>query len=91
MRKATFIHVTGETLEVEPRNKKDFTLSELQDFVSGYIQMLDLGDRYMFVNEEGKLMGCPVNEKATEMLTGTAYEGDTIVGDVLVCGKEMVE
>lgn len=90
MRQANFIHVTGETLNVAPMNDEDFTLGELQDFVSGYIEVLDLGDQYMVLNEEGKLIGLPVNDKATEMLKGTAYEGDTIVGDVLVCGKEMV-
>ena len=80
----------GDIIETSPKNKKDFSLKELKEIVGGYIEILDLDDAYMVINEEGKLLDLPFNEKATrlyECITGT---NDYIVGDVLVCPKNQI-
>ena len=50
------------TVEDEP------TLESAQEFVGGMVQGIEFpnGD-YMIMNEEGKLMGLPVNEPATKL------------------------
>ena len=77
---AQIIKTTGEIIETEPSNGTDFSLTELQAVVGGFIEVVHLPDgRLMVVNEEGKLNGLPVNPKASELYP------DIIVGDVLVC------
>ena len=56
-------------------------LSEIQKAVGGYIELIPTGNAgYMYGNEEGKLMGLPVNMAATTMI---AFD-DLVVGDVVV-------
>jgi hypothetical protein len=70
----------------------EFTLTELQDFVGGYIEMLKIhgsvdgfdGEfEMMFCNEEGKLKGLPINLIATVLYVYGSR--DPVVGDVLLC------
>lgn len=83
---ARWMKANGETIEVQPKNGTDYSLEELQGFVGGYIEIILVGDdSYMVVNEEGKLMGLPVNIKASGMAR------DVIVGDVLVCGTDEIK
>jgi hypothetical protein len=57
----------GTVEEVKPEGKGPFTLKELQEFVGGTIDIVYLpSGRQMIVNDEGKLIGLSVNEKATE-------------------------
>lgn len=42
------------------------------------------------MNEEGKFEGLPVNDKATELAESLLYDGDFIVGDVLVCTNKQI-
>lgn len=66
--------------------KKEFTgqptLEELQHQVDGYIEYIRLppgnSHKKMVANEEGQLLGLPVNEKASQIA------GQMIVGDVVV-------
>lgn len=77
---AQIIKTTGEIIDTEPSNGTDFSLTELQAIVGGFIELVHLPDgRLMVVNEDGKLNGLPFNKKASELYP------DTIVGDVLVC------
>ena len=77
---AQIIKTTGEIIETEPSNGTDFSLTELQAVVGGFIEVVHLPDgRLMVVNDEGKLNGLPINPKASELYP------DIIVGDVLVC------
>lgn len=82
------IKVNGEEVEIQPQNGADFKLRELQDIVGGYIETLPVAnDQLMIINEEGKLMRLPINERATEI----AYENgvfDCIVGDVVICTED---
>ena len=60
--------------------------------LGGYIQVVQTanGDD-MVINEEGKLLGLPINSKATELYVGEEYDDtcaswdfDTINGDAVV-------
>ena len=84
---AQIIKANGTEIDVEPKNGRDFQLSELQKIVCGYIEIVNLTDgRLMVVNEEGKLKGLPVNDEATKLV---GYN-DVIVGDVLVCSRKQI-
>lgn len=77
----------GEVIETSPKNGKDFSLKELKDIVGGHIEVVNLGDDYMVVNEEGKLLDLPLNLSATRIYQHFTRIGDYIVGDVLICEK----
>ena len=77
----------------------EVTLSWLQQQVGGYIQpvyvdqvLTDRGrrevDACVYVNEEGKLDGLPVNPRATDFcaLAIGGWLRDIIVGDVVIVG-----
>ena len=82
----------GEIIPITPKNKKSFTLKELQSFVSGYIQVITLEDgRLMVLDEEGKLEGKQKNIIATNVAKSVLFQGDYIVGDVLVTPYELVD
>lgn len=54
---------------------------KIRDGVGGWIEYVPTADgNYMYCHEEGKLLGLPVNEKATSMIDFD----DIIVGDVVV-------
>ena len=73
--------------DVEP------TLKEMQDFVGGYIEVVQSADTksQIVLDEEGKLKGKPINKEATELYLGeeqddtsAGWDFDVIVGDVIV-------
>ena len=83
---ATWIKHTGEEVEVNPENGTDFSLEELQWFVCGFIEIINLGNKLMVVNEEGAFyMANDPNDKASLLA------GQKIFGDVLVCKKNEIE
>ena len=45
----------------------------------------------MVVNEEGKLLGLPINLVATAIYSEWGYKSDYIVGNVLVAYKERIK
>lgn len=52
---ATLIRATGEQMTVKPASGGKFTLEELQGFVSGFIERIDLENgKAMYVNEDAK-------------------------------------
>jgi hypothetical protein len=66
---------------------EDTELETLQDAVGGLIQAVDLTPSLtMWCNEEGKLIGLPVNPVATAMWTRYFGETDIIVGNVVFTG-----
>lgn len=57
------------------------TLAKMQEMVGGYVEFVYMrGDKILIVNEEGLLMGLPLNQQATEIY------GHHIVGDAIYCG-----
>jgi hypothetical protein len=43
------------------------TLDKMQHAVGGLIELVYRGDKIIIVNEEGMLLGLPVNERASEL------------------------
>jgi hypothetical protein len=81
---ATLIKTTGEEIEVFPKNKTDFQLTELQKIVGGLIEIIKTKDgKTMVINEEGKINDLPINQKASELYQYNKF--DFIAGDVLIC------
>lgn len=85
------IKSTGETIEVSPKSQKGFTLKELQELVQGSIEVIPLGTKsLMVINEDGKILELPYNEKATQIYRTYYTTNDFIVGDVLICNSKDV-
>lgn len=82
---------SGTMQIVEPANKHDYTLYELRRIVGGNIELIDLGKRYLVVNEDGKLMRLPYNTMATNWMLVAIGGSDFIVGDALLCEKKHIK
>ena len=61
--------------------KNEPTLKAAQDFVGGYVEGITFpnGD-YLIINEEGKLMGLPLNPEATTLWKATFDNDNYITG-----------
>ena len=71
--------------------KKTPSLKEAQDFVGGYVECVTFpnGD-LLLLNEEGKLMGLPLNPEATALWKATFDNDNYITGrDDFVVGPAM--
>lgn len=90
---STLIKTDGSKLEIQPQNGLDFQLDELQKFVDGYIEIINLhnGD-ILVINDNGKDV-LDSNETATEIAhKHNAILGwDYICGDVVMCKDEEVQ
>jgi hypothetical protein len=87
---ATLIKSNGEETNVLPKNKTDFKLDELQNYVGGFIEIVKTKDgRTMVINEEGKINELPINQKATDLYLHGNF--DFIVGDVVVCNSNEID
>ncbi len=91
---ATLIKTNGVITTVTPENQPYFTLEEMQGYVGGLIQLINIsGNRLMICNEEGKIEGLPLNRYASylAMKNGVLFEGDYIAGNILICHNDEVE
>lgn len=87
----SIIKSDGTSADFMPKNGTDFTLEELQKAVGGYIQIVYISStQIMVLNEDGKNEGLPYNHNAS-LIFAMAGIKDFAVGDVVVCGKEMVK
>ena len=68
-------------LKIIENVKDEPTLKSAQDFVGGYVEGITFpnGD-YLIINEEGKLMGLPINEQATKLWKETFDNDNFITG-----------
>ena len=79
--------------------KNEPTLKAAQDFVGGYVEGITFpnGD-YLIINEEGKLMGLPLNPEATALWRATftkdkyafGYD-DFVVGPAILIKKQALD
>jgi len=72
--------------------KDEPTLESAQEFVGGMVQGIEFpnGD-YMIMNEEGKLMGLPLNPEATALWRMTFTKDKYLFGyDDWVCGPAIL-
>ena len=84
---ATIFHTDGFRA-----NGSDFRLEEMQRMVGGIIEIVYFDDNtVMVINEEGKLLGLPLNMDATAIFRAHYPDSDDyIVGDALVCSDEQI-
>ena len=73
---ATIYRPDGTSQQVQPANGRSFQLDELQRIVGegteygrGYIEIVPCKDKkhILVLNEEGKLLGLPINARASEL------------------------
>ncbi len=90
---AKILYANGGAITVEPSNKLEFELEELQAYVGGLIELVPLDqNQYMVINEEGKHKGLPKNTMATEIAHARSHISklDWIVGDVVIINKNQI-
>ena len=89
---AKIIYTDKEAEDYTPKNGKTFALTEMQEIVGGYIEVIRLNDgRMIIVDEEGKSKNKAVNIPATNILRRDHYTTDYIVGTAIVCDADMIE
>lgn len=78
--------MSGAVTDVKPINGVNFTLDELQTFVNGGIEIVQLNNSdVMVINEDHRKTGAPVNGAATYLYGKWTGCPDRIHGDVLIC------
>ena len=80
----------GCILPIKPMNGRCYTLLELQQLVDGNIELVDLGKKYLVLDEEGKLKGKEVNLIATGWLQQEGIH-DFAVGTALLIDKKHIK
>ena len=83
----------GTEIECQPDARNSYTLQRLQEIVGGYIEFeYSANSGVMEVNEEGMLLGLPINAKATEWFrqNATGYNKGFIYGDVLITTNDKI-
>lgn len=85
-----FVDEKGNMSPIDPKNKRAYSLEELQEKVCGNIELVDVGKYYVVVNEEGKLRRMRPNFLAT-MWLNNAGVNDFAVGPALLIRKEMMK
>ena len=75
------INTTAAEFKIVDDVKNEPTLKEAQEFVGGYVEGISFpnGD-YLIINEEGKLMGLPLNPEATTLWRATFDNDNYITG-----------
>lgn len=83
--------VTFTISEIEPANGTDFSLEELQQYVGGLIEIVEMPTpgQIMVVNEEFLYNGSNPNPIATAMMARPG-EPAMICGSVVICDDEQV-
>lgn len=60
------------------------SLQQLQEAVGGFIELVRTNEHDIVINEEGKLIGLPLNNQATDLARGFISLWDGIVGTAVV-------
>lgn len=84
---ATLFKTDGTIEEITPANGKKFKLEEAQKYVGGYVELLQLKKREMFIcNEEGIILNLPYNSNATKKLKEVFGPlAQHLYGDIILC------
>ena len=88
----TDINTKASEFKIIEDSKDEPSLKAAQDFVGGYIEGITFpnGD-YLIINEEGKLMGLPLNPEATTLWKATFDNDNYITGrDDFVVGPAIL-
>lgn len=85
----------GEEIAIRPENGENFSLTELQGYVGGLIEIINLSsDQIMVVNEEGKFdKTLRPNTTVTIIarINRAIVGGDYIAGNAIICNDDMVK
>jgi hypothetical protein len=80
--------VNAETLETTLIDlPREGGLAQLQREVGGYIEAVRLEEFDFYLNEEGKMIGLPLNEVGTLLWESVYGQTDVIMGNIVVVGK----
>lgn len=84
---ATLYKTDGTIEEITPAKGKKFKLEEAQKYVGGYVELLHLKKREMFIcNEEGIILNLPYNANATKKLKEVFGPfAQQLYGDIILC------
>lgn len=93
--KAKLLKVSGEVMEIEPKNGTDFKLDELYKHLQcSLVEVINLNqDDIMVVDEEGKWASNNVINVNATMLAQenqAITSWDYIAGDAIVCNRKMI-
>lgn len=93
--KAKLLKVSGEVMEIEPKNGTDFKLDELYKHLQcSLVEVINLNqDDIMVVDEEGKWASNNVINVNATMLAQenqAITSWDYIAGDTIVCNRKMI-
>ena len=93
--KAKLLKVSGEVMEIEPKNGTDFKLDELYEHLQcSLVEVINLNqDDIMVVDEEGKWASNNViNVNATVLAqeNRAIVFWDYIAGNAIVCNRQMI-
>lgn len=89
---AKLLRADGTSVDVQPKNSKNFKRDELKSFVGRWIEVVRINDKdILVINEEAKLVGLPMNVQATELVSNNLIPGDYIAGDALICQDDGTE
>ena len=86
------LNTTAPEFKIIEDTKDEPTLESAQEFVGGYVEGITFpnGD-YLIVNEEGKLMGLPLNPEGTALWRSTFTQDKYAFGyDDWVCGPAIL-
>ena len=86
------LNTTAPEFKIIEDTKDEPTLESAQEFVGGYVEGITFpnGD-YLIVNEEGKLMGLPLNPEGTALWRSTFTKDKYAFGyDDWVCGPAIL-
>ena len=77
----TDINTKASEFKIIEDSKDEPSLKEAQEFVGGYVEGITFpnGD-YLIINEEGKLIGLPLNPEATALWKATFDNDNYITG-----------
>lgn len=94
--KAKLLKVSGEVMEIEPKNGTDFKLDELYKHLQcSLVEVINFNqDDIMVVDEEGKWASNNVINVNATMLAQenqAITSWDYIVGNAIVCNRKMVK
>jgi hypothetical protein len=76
----------GPIVEIVKLDAKPY--DQIREVVGGWLECVTLPDATMYLNEEGKLLGLPINHLATEIAhrDGAIAMHDCICGNVFMVG-----
>lgn len=93
---AKIIYPDGRIAEVQSKDGRYFSWEEMKGIVGGRIEIIYPKSSHgavMVINEEGKLIGLPLNTTASAIWleSGETLPGDYIVGVALLCHDSQLQ